>query len=360
MTMHSSSSTTWQTFRQDFDQRLLATLTTNCEQLPLQQESFLQNFFKHVQPLAGEGKRVRPYVASLLFEAAGGVAEEQPWNAWIGLELVHLFCLIHDDIIDHGQLRHTVETFHTFMERRLQEEARHGNALETGKSQALLAGDLVYTWAFQSFFEAVQTAKDPAQLHKLFFLLLQEVIVGQALDVDLTTRDAQPFALIEQKMLLKTARYTFSRPMQIGASFGPNVSPELLQFCQEFGEQLGLAFQLQDDWFDLIASEQRTGKTGYRDLEEGQQTFFTCYVAAHGTIAQQEQLSRFLGHPLSKEDQEIAYTLFNDVSALKNGEVLIQSYFQEAQRVLDRASFLPEKSQLALRELLTFLSTRSA
>lgn len=359
MTTHSSSAS-WQTFREGFDQRLLATLIANCEELPLQQESFLQTFFKHIQSLASQGKRIRPYVASLLFEAAGGKSEAQPWQAWIGLELVHVFCLIHDDIIDHGKLRHAVETFHTFMERRLQEEERHGNAEQTGKSQALLAGDLVYTWAFESFFEAVETAKDPSSVKKLFFQLLKEVIAGQALDVDLTTREAQPYALIEQKMLLKTARYTFSRPMQIGASFGPNATSELLRFCQEFGEPLGMAFQLQDDWFDLIAGEQRTGKTGCRDLEEGQQTFFTCYVAEHGTIAQQEQLSRLLGHPLNKQEQEEAYTLLDDMRALKNGEVLIQTYFQEAQRALDRATFLPEKSRTSLGELLTLLSSRSA
>jgi geranylgeranyl diphosphate synthase, type I len=360
MVVHPNTSQTWQTFRQTFDQHLAETLIKDCAGLPLQQDAFLQELFGHVKALAQQGKRVRPYIASLAYEAAGGDTEQQPWNAWVGIELIHLFALIHDDLIDQGKLRHNVETVQTLVARRLQEQARNGNQPRIADSQALLVGDMVYTWALKHLSEATQEQATRTRVMQTLFQLLEEVIVGQSLDVDLTSREGQPYELIEQKMLLKTARYTFVRPMQLGAALSGKASDELLRFCQEFGDSLGLAFQLQDDWFDLIASEQRTGKSGCRDLEEAQQTFFTCFIHKEGTSAQKERLSRLLGYPLSKEQQEEAYALFTEVGAIKNGERLIEKYFMDTDRILNQANFLPEVSKQAFQSLLTALKTRSA
>ncbi len=360
MVVHPNSSPTWQSFRQTFDQQLADTLTKDCSRLPLQQDAFLQELFRHVQLLAQQGKRVRPFVASLAYEAAGGNTEQQPWTAWVGIELIHLFVLIHDDLIDQGKLRHNAETVQTLVARRLQELERNGRHSRIADSQALLVGDMVHTWAMKHLAEAARESSTRARASEILFQLLEEVIIGQSLDVDLTSRSEQPYELIEQNMLLKTARYTFVRPMQLGAALSGNASDELLRFCQEFGDSLGLAFQLQDDWFDLIASEQRTGKAGCRDLEEAQQTFFTCFIHKEGTSAQKERLSRLLGYPLNKEQQEEAYTLFTEVGAIKNGERLIEKYFQDAERVLNQANFLPEASTQAFQSLLTTLKTRSA
>ncbi len=360
MVVHPNASPTWQIFRQTFDQQLAEVLTRDQASLPLQQDAFLQELFGHIKQLADQGKRVRPYVAALAFESAGGQMEQQPWNAWIGIELIHLFVLIHDDLIDQGKQRHNVETVQTLVARRLQEKERNGVYPRIGDSQALLVGDMVYTWAFKHLNEATHESIARERAAQILFQLLQEVIVGQSLDVDLTSRVPEPYELIEQKMLLKTARYTFSRPMQLGAVLSGNATEEFLRFCQEFGDPLGLAFQLQDDWFDLIASEQRTGKAGCRDLEEAQQTFFTCFIEKEGTSAHKERLARLLRYPLNKEQQEEAYTLFKEVGAIKNGERLIEKYFQDAERVLNQTTFLPEASKQAFQSLVTALKTRSA
>ncbi len=360
MAVHPPSSTSWQTFRQTFDQHFSEAITKNLAELPLMQDPFLKEAFGHIKLLAEQGKRVRPYVTQLAFEAAGGTNTSTPWDALIGIELIHLFALIHDDLIDQGALRHNVETVQTFIRRRLQEKDRHGDQKRVADSQALLIGDLVHTWAHKHLVQAICQAENGNSVATTLFQLLEEVIMGQSLDVDLTTRSSEPYELIEQKMLLKTARYTFSRPMQLGALLSGNQSVELLRFCQEFGDQLGLAFQLQDDWFDLIAAEQRTGKSGYRDLEEGQQTFFTTFIYKEGTLSQQERLARLLGYPLSKEQQEEAYTLFTEVGAMKNGERLIEKYFLDAERILTQATFLSEEGKQPFQTLLQLLKSRSA
>ena len=360
MAAHPSPSSLWQAFRQTFDEKLNEILKKDLSTLPLANDAFIQGLFQHSALLAEHGKRVRPYVAATAFLIAGGDSAKQPWDAWIGIELIHLFALIHDDLMDQGKLRHTVETIQTFVARKLQEENRRGAHARIADSQALLVGDMVYSWALKHLFSVIQNSPQPTQATEILFQLLEEVIVGQSLDVDLTTRSAEPYALIEQKMLLKTARYTFTRPMQLGAALSGSATPEFLSFCQEFGDALGLAFQLQDDWFDLIANEQRTGKTGFRDLEEGQQTFFTCFVYKEGTTTQQERLSRLLGYPLNKEQQDDAYALFTEVGAMKNGERLIEKYYQEAERVLDIASFLSAEQKTPFHALLSFLKTRSA
>ncbi len=360
MAAHPPSSPSWQTFRQTFDQHFSEAITKNLAGLPLMQDAFLNETFSHIKLLAEHGKRVRPYVALLAFEAAGGTSASTPWDALIGIELIHLFALIHDDLIDQGAMRHNVETIQTLVRRRLQEKDRHGDQKRVADSQALLIGDLVHVWAHKHLAQVICEAKNGHQVAATLFQLLEEVIMGQSLDVDLTTRASEPYELIEQKMLLKTARYTFSRPMQLGVALSGNQSVELLRFCQEFGDQLGLAFQLQDDWFDLIAAEQRTGKSGFRDIEEAQQTFFTCFIYKEGTLAQQERLARLLGYPLSKEQQEEAYTLFTEVGAMKNGERLIEKYFLDAERILTQATFLSEEGKQPFQALLQFLKSRSA
>ena len=229
-------------------------------------DPFILDLVHYPQKLVvGGGKRIRPYIAYLMYVAMGGREEKKALEFFVSLELFHNFALIHDDIMDKGSVRHDVQTIHEYVKEKLQEEKRIGDLNHIGNSQAILLGDLLLAWAF-SVFDEVNFNKDKLRSAKIFFnKMANDVILGQIIDIDITTRSDIPKELIDKKDKLKTASYTFIRPLQIGAAL-INVDKSTEQFCEELGLNLGLAFQIQDDLLD--AENTQTKKEAIKKIEE--------------------------------------------------------------------------------------------
>lgn len=215
------------------------------------------------------------------------------FDAACALEFFHLFALIHDDIMDHGRERHGVPTAHRRIAEALQAQGRRESE-HVGTAQAIIIGDLLFSWSV----EALQRAPFPeavrAEAFRLFFSMSDEVMVGQMLDIDLTTRATSSEAEIRQKMLLKTAGYTFIKPLQIGVALGQGTAAHHA-FAQTFGEALGLAFQIQDDLQDAFATVEETGKTPLSDIRDHQHSFLTQGLLDRGTDADRALLASVWG-----------------------------------------------------------------
>jgi len=193
------------------------------------------------------GKRIRPFIAYLTYKALGGKEIEKALELFISLELFHNFALIHDDIMDKDFMRHGVPTVHEYVKEKLQKGGRHGDFNHIGNSQAILLGDILLCWAF-SVFDEINFDENRLRNTKLFFnKMADDVFLGQIIDI--TSRKNIPKELIDKKDLLKTASYSFIRPMQIGASLA-EIDDKTEKFCEDLGLNLGLAFQLQDDLLD--------------------------------------------------------------------------------------------------------------
>ncbi len=229
-------------------------------------DPFILDIIAYPQKLIESGgKRIRPFVAYLMYKALGGKETEKALELFISLELFHNFALIHDDIMDKDSTRHGVQTAHEYAKERLQKEDRNGDLNHLGNSQAILLGDLLLTWAF-SVFDEVNFDEDKLKSAKLFFnKMANDVILGQIIDIDIVSRRDIPKELIDKKDKLKTASYTFIRPLQIGASLA-TIDRETEKFCEDLGLNLGLAFQLQDDLLDFENTE--TKQETIRKIEE--------------------------------------------------------------------------------------------
>jgi geranylgeranyl diphosphate synthase type I len=226
------------------------------------------------------GKRLRPLMAWAGFRLAGGTNDEAAMKAVVALELFHAFALVHDDIMDRGTERHGVPTVHVAVTERL--SGRTGDLAHVGVSQAIILGDLLFSWALEVL-TAADVSPDRRQAAlQLFFRMSDEVMVGQMMDIDVTTRDWSTMAEMEQKMALKTAGYTFTRPLQLGMALAAE-RPELAAFAEAFGRALGVAFQILDDIQDSFADHTETGKTPLSDIRDRQQTLLTQWVAEHGS-----------------------------------------------------------------------------
>lgn len=185
-------------------------------------DSSIKPLVSHARKIAKKGKRIRAFLADLSFMGFGGKDEKLVLQAGISLELLHLFALIHDDIIDKDEERRGIMTVHK----------------KFGLDSGILAGDLILTLADEAFPFSKKALNCYHQLKK-------EVIVGQYLDV----LSEQKEESILKTMELKTARYTVFRPLQIGALLA-GAGQSAIEELKKYALLTGIAFQLGDDLLD--------------------------------------------------------------------------------------------------------------
>lgn len=308
--------------------------------------------------IRGGGKRLRPYLTALMHGACGGEKQGDILRAGLALELFHTFALIHDDIIDHGVLRRDIPTTHVTVLDILKKGNRTGDIAHVANGQAMLVGDLVYLWVFEVFQGISFPEPKKSQAFSYLVRMVNEVIVGEMMDVDMTTRGEVEDALLYQKTLLKTATYTFVRPMQIGAILG-GAGEEVLSFCERFGKALGMAFQIQDDLFDVTLSAEELHKTILSDVAEGQHTYFTQYIFTQGTEREKEKLLLYFGKPFTEKQHGDIVGLFESSGAVAYGKILMNQYFDEASAALETAQ-IPPTYRDTLGELISYIRLRTS
>lgn len=322
-----------------------------------QKHPVISNYLSQILPLSQGGKRVRPYLCHLMDSPEN---YSQNLGIYLGLELIHLFALIHDDIMDECDTRRGEETVHSYTRKHLANLGDQKSKL-VSESVAILAGDLVFSFAEKAFNSNIKHQSDPKvfiEAYDLFAQLKEEVIYGQLLDVYLSSQSEASEQDVYDKTFYKTASYTIIKPMQIGCILGGR--SDLLDFCSAFGEKLGLGFQIQDDYFNLTLTEQQTGKPQYTDILENQKTVFTSYLSNHSDKTYKDEINSFIGKiSLSESDKDTINTLLNQSGVLQYGKELFIDYFRQAEKLLEQQkNNLSENTYNGLQELLSYLLNR--
>lgn len=342
--------TVFQDYLESFLDRKIAETTAHSE------DPFINDLIGYPKNLLASGKRQRSYIALLMYQAGGGMKYLEALSTLVSLEVFHMFCLVHDDIIDRGTERRQIPTLHEYARAHLEAKKRLGDAARLGQSQAILVGDLLFAWSQDALMESSLPADRVSAARSIMSQMIREVVVGQMIDVDVTSRQEVSPELIEQKMYLKTASYTFVRPMLVGLRLATD-EPDLDAFCQTFGRALGLAFQLQDDYLELVVDPEEFSKTSFSDLRERQHTYFTQYIREHGTVVEQATLKRFFGCDVTLDDREAIVNLFTDSGALASGLRLADTYFEQAEAALAEAA-LPANVRETLGDLVRYIRQR--
>jgi geranylgeranyl diphosphate synthase type II len=210
----------------------------------------LYNPLKYV--LAGGGKRIRPILALLACEAVGGKAEASV-HAGAGIEILHNFTLVHDDIMDNADSRRGRATVHT----------------KWDDNVAILVGDELLALAYRILLRTESPRiKDIAGV---FTEGVVEVCEGQGFDKEFESRSN---VTVDEYLLMirkKTGKMV-AVATEIGAIIG-NGSPAEIAALKNYGELVGRAFQVQDDLLDVVGDEKQFGKMIGGDLREGKKTF---------------------------------------------------------------------------------------
>lgn len=213
--------------------------------------------------LAG-GKRLRPAVVILAADAVRKGSSDDLIPAALALELTHNFTLIHDDIMDGDAARRGVPTVHTVWD----------------ESTAILAGDVLYAKAFE--FICLSDASDPAKIRavKMLARTCTDICDGQSMDMAFEKRD-DVSELEYLEMVGKKTGVLYGASAAIGGILA-GATPVQADALYQFGVNSGVAFQIQDDLIDLLASTEKSGKDRASDIREGKQTLIAIRAREKG------------------------------------------------------------------------------
>ncbi|MEW5739409.1 MAG: polyprenyl synthetase family protein [Myxococcota bacterium] len=211
------------------------------------------------------GKRVRPTLLVAGWALASGELARGVPKGLVdfaaGLELLHTFMLIHDDVADRAATRRGGPTLHRML-----------GAGRTGEELAVVVGDHVYARAVEAMLGSGLT--HAARATKYLMAICRHTGAGQFLDLDLSRAPLSQVNLFQTLKVanLKTAKYGFVAPLVAGAMLA-GAGDELLEGLERVGRQVGLAFQLEDDLLGLFGDDRVAGKDGGGDFYEAKRTF---------------------------------------------------------------------------------------
>ncbi len=219
------------------------------------------------------GKRIRPSMCYWGWVAAGGrvrdgaagPSADQVVQVGAALELLHIFALIHDDVMDESASRRGQPSVHTLAAQLHLHSAARGNARRFGESIAVLVGDLAHAEADHMVTEL------PPAMRRLWRLLVIELVQGQSRDITGTAAGRRDLAHARQVARMKSGAYTVLRPLQLGAA-AAGADDAVVRAITRYGREVGEAFALRDDLLGVWGNPERTGKPAGDDLLSGKPT----------------------------------------------------------------------------------------
>jgi len=261
------------------------------------------------------GKRLRPALVLLGHTMLGG-DERDVLPAGLAVELLHLCALLHDDLIDGAATRRGRPTAHVTFAARHGELGHAGDRDRYGAAAAVLVGDLAFVLADEQFLRCSVPAETLLAGLAGFTTLREEVMAGQALDVEAAAARASSRELALAVAAAKSGRYSVARPLQIGALLA-GAEPGLAGSLAAAVEPLGQAFQVRDDVLGVFGDQVVTGKSAGDDLREGKRTLLVAEALARLDDAGQDALEALLGDPdLDADGVARARELIRDSGAL--------------------------------------------
>lgn len=276
-------------------------------------------------------KRIRPYLVYISYKSFGWELDDilQFSSAF---ELFHNFALIHDDVIDKWIKRHWILTANE----KFKKYIKNNDKQHLSNSQAILVWDLLYNRSLQIINKKYWfDSKDYNKAVDYFFRMIDEVILWQMIDVNIMWLKKVNKESIRLKNYLKTASYTFIKPMQIWAILAWNFVN--LNIIEKLWENMWLAFQIRDDLSDVV--KKSSDKTQFSDIQDGQHTYITDYIYTNWTKNQKAVLNKYMWNKLWNKDIIIVQKMIEWSGAIQHCFALINDLCSEAEMQLNKLIF---------------------
>ncbi|NRA11379.1 MAG: polyprenyl synthetase family protein [Crocinitomicaceae bacterium] len=282
------------------------------------------------------GKRIRP-IMTLLGAELFGTAKEVVISQALSIEVFHNFTLIHDDMIDEAPMRRNQQTVHQKWDTNI----------------AILSGDALVIKAYQLLSQI-----EPTQLPTAFELLNKtalEVCEGQIMDTDFETQEDVTIAKYIEMIRLKTS-VLLGAALKIGALVA-QASDQDQRNLYNFGQNIGIAFQIQDDILDLYANPDKFGKQVGGDVIANKKTLLHLTAIGKATLEQREIIRQLqnedkLGFKVNRTKE-----LFDQLMVKEDCQLMMQDYYNRAMKSLDAVEIDSDRKQ-TLIELAEYLVQR--
>ena len=284
------------------------------------------------------GKRIRP---TFLIMAYNMYADdlESVFSTAAGMEIFHNFTLLHDDLMDRADMRRGKPTVHK----------------KWNENAAILSGDGMLVLAYRYL---VQTPRPQLEsVLNLANITFTEIMEGQQYDMEFETRDDVTEQEYIEMIRLKTS-VLLAACVKMGAMLGGASKPDS-ELLYEFGEKIGLAFQLQDDLLDVYGDPAVFGKKIGGDILCNKKTYLYINTYRLADKAQKEELDRWAIYNGDDPESKIAAVraIYDAIGVKQMSEKLIGSLFDQAMVKLDAVN-LPEERKSMLREYAGSLLNR--
>ncbi len=260
------------------------------------------------------GKRLRPFLVLLAAKAAGAKYKEA-YNAALAVEMLHSFTLVHDDIMDNADLRRGELTLHK----------------KYDLSTAILSGDVLLAIAYEYLLKDAK--KNAKEVIAEFTRGLIEVCEGQGLDKEFETRkkvSLQEYLL----MITKKTAVLVETCCAIGALLA-GADKKTVTGLRNFGLNIGIAFQIQDDLLDITGNEKEFGKKIGGDLIEGKKTFLLLTALRNARGQNLASIKRVINERGIPETEVLLYKqIFEDTGAIEEAKQTIKIFSDKALKSL--------------------------
>jgi geranylgeranyl diphosphate synthase, type II len=266
------------------------------------------------------GKRIRPALcltACSMFNAEEAV---RCLNPALALEVFHNFTLLHDDIMDGSPMRRNHPTVH----------------MRWNNNTAILSGDAMLIMAYQLMANTPEALLGPVL--EEFSKTALEVCEGQQMDMDFESRMDVTESEYLEMIRLKTA-VLLGASLKIGARIG-GADATMAESLYKFGSNIGISFQLQDDWLDVFGDEAVFGKSIGGDIVCNKKTYLLITAQNHLNGQSKKELNRWLLKKEFDRDEKIAAVrnLYAEANVSGKARAMMDYYYHNAIRQLDLVS----------------------
>ncbi len=303
----------------------------------------VQLFAKHTEG----GKRLRGSLVKLGYQLVEPKENEEIYKPALAYEIVQTAILAHDDIIDKSLLRRGKPTLYQEL-----------GGDHYGVSQTMILGDIGFFLSFELISQSNFSDQSKIKAIQIFADTLLKTGAGEMLDIEIPhqMRETNEAEVI-QMAHLKTAHYTIIGPLQLGAVLA-GADQELLNRIEVFGENLGIAFQLQDDILGIYGTESQTGKSITSDIEEGKITLLWSEAVKRANSGQIKLLKELYGKAglTTKQADQVSQVIIA-TGALDFTKAKALRYVTEAKKDIPELTN-DQQLQKMLFELADFLVER--
>jgi len=298
-----------------------------------------QNLYEPIDyVMSAGGKRIRP-VMLVLAHQLFSKSTSQTLIAAEAIEVFHNFTLVHDDMMDQDDTRRGRPTVHK----------------QFSDSAAILSGDMMLIQSYQLL--AQLDVSNFSEILNIFNQTAQEVCEGQQFDMDFERQEQVSITKYVEMIRLKTAVLQ-AAALQIGALLG-GASASNAQSLYDYGIEMGLAFQIMDDWLDTFGDEALLGKRVGSDIARNKKTFLYLKALETASAGQKAHLQLLYELQTTPDHPKVAEVtlLFKELGIDKTTRDLAEAHYQKGLDILN-AIDVSESSKKPLLELSKLLMKR--